>query len=91
MGNDWLTGWLCNGCGHSLALPSRSWETGELEPLYESNTDSDGTFLRCLYCGGKNYYQLDETQAIHFRHFKAGGRLFYRWRRKLGLLGPHDD
>jgi len=90
MGSEWLTGWLCKGCGLSLGLPSQNWETGEIEQLYESNTDADGTFVRCLHCGGKNYYELDETQEARFRYFKAGTRLFYRWRRKLGLLGPDD-
>lgn len=90
MGNEWLTGWLCKGCGQSLGESGPNWETGELEPVYESRTDADGEFFRCLHCGGKNYYELDETQAAHFRHFKPGARLFYRWRRKLGLLGPED-
>ena len=89
--DDWSQGWLCNGCGHSLGLPSWKWETGELDPLYEGRTDSDGDFFRCLYCGGKNYYELDENQGAHFRYFKPGARLFYRWRRKLGLLGPDND
>ena len=83
---DWSTGWLCKGCGHSLEEPVRPGG----EPLIEANTDSEGSFIRCLHCGGKHYYVPNEKNEPQFRYFKPGAHILYRWRRKLGLLGPHD-
>jgi len=30
-----------------------------LKQILETRTDKDGSFIRCLHCGGKHYYVLD--------------------------------
>ena len=93
MADDWSSGWLCKGCGQSLGGPTGLrgyWEPGEPQQILEGRVDKDGPFIRCLHCGGKHYYVVDEEGVTRFQRFTPGTRLFYRLRRKLGLLGPDD-
>ena len=66
------------------------WGPDEPQQILEGRADKDGAFIRCLQCGGKHYYLLDEKGVATFQRFTPGTRLFYRLRRKLGLLGPGD-
>lgn len=86
MGDGWSTGWLCKGCGRALEERTPS----SPHPIIEANTDSAGSFIRCLHCGGKHYYITDEKDEMQFRSFKPGTKILYGWRRRMGLLGPHD-
>jgi len=61
-----------------------------LKQILETRTDKHGSFTRCLHCGGKHYYVLDEKGVPRFRRFTPGTRLFYRLRRRLRFLGPDD-
>jgi len=82
MADGWSTGLLCKGCGEALASQAGG------QNILESHTDSGGPFIRCLHCGGRHYYTLNENGEPVLRYFKPEQRLLYGLRRKLRLLGP---
>jgi hypothetical protein len=88
---NWSTGWLCNGCGHTLGLPVRLDGSDTPTQILEHAKDQGGEFFRCLRCGGKHYFERDDAGVPRFLSFTPGKpRLFRYLRRRLGLLGPVD-